>query len=282
MVAAAKISAEEEERERKREAIRARIAAQRAARGEEEAAAASAATSGGHAEVGASAEDEKERKREEIRQRIAAQKAAEAEEQALAEKADRERGNVELHDLIDQMGQAALRSDGHRNLAQGNGACDQDAADSDFLDHVYPPLPLPTHEAGVEDGVTYKMFDDEDEMAAIVALIDKDLSEPYSILTYRYFVYNWSQHTHMAMYNGKCCGVVVCKLEQHRDYFRGYIAMLAVDEVLRGKGIGSCLVSKAIRSMRSEGCEEVVLETECRCAPAGSPAFLALDLNPRP
>ena len=29
------------------------------------------------------------------------------------------------------------------------------------------------------------------------------------------------QHTHMAMYKGKCCGVVVCKLEQHRDYFRG-------------------------------------------------------------
>ena len=33
----------------------------------------------------------------------------------------------------------------------------------------------------------------QEEMDAIVALIDKDLSEPYSILTYRYFVYNWSQ-----------------------------------------------------------------------------------------
>ena len=74
----------------------------------------------------------------------------------------------------------------------------QDATEADsgsFLDHVYPPLPLPTHEAGTEDGVTYKTFDKEDEMAAIVALIDKDLSEPYSILTYRYFVYNWAQHT---------------------------------------------------------------------------------------
>jgi len=29
-----------------------------------------------------------------------------------------------------------------------------------------------------------------------------------------------TQHTHMAMYNGKCCGVVVGKLEHHRDYFR--------------------------------------------------------------
>ena len=117
------------------------------------------------------------------------------------------------------------------------------------------------------DQLSSALREKEDEMAAIVALIDKDLSEPYSILTYRYFVYNWSQHTHMAMYKGKCCGVVVCKLEQHRDYYRGYIAMLAVDEELRGKGIGSCLVSKAIRSMRSQGCEEVVLETECRSVP---------------
>ena len=33
--------------------------------------------------------------------------------------------------------------------------------------------------------------------------------------------------------------------------------MLAVDSDLRGKGIGTCLVGKAIRSMRAEGCEEV-------------------------
>jgi len=128
-----------------------------------------------------------------------------------------------------------------------------------------PPesLPLPTDEAGVEDGITYKVFDEEHEMTDIVALIDKDLSEPYSVFTYRYFIYNWPQHTHMAMHNGKCAGVIVCKLERHRDYLRGYIAMLAVDKNLRGKGIGSCLVSKAIRSMREEACEEVVLETEC-------------------
>jgi hypothetical protein len=37
--------------------------------------------------------------------------------------------------------------------------------------------------AGLEDGITYKVFDKEEEMADIVALIDKDLSEPYSIFT---------------------------------------------------------------------------------------------------
>eukprot|EP00802_Teleaulax_amphioxeia_P019102 Tamp_19323.p1 GENE.Tamp_19323~~Tamp_19323.p1 ORF type:complete len:296 (+),score=66.67 Tamp_19323:326-1213(+) len=220
-------------------------------------------------------EEEKERKREIIRKRIAAQKAAEEAEQKAAEQANRDREDAELDKLTEEMGRAAIDStsslhtsahaaqssdgDGTTNPYECGGSLEVDA----WGDPVYAPLPLPTHEAGVEDGVTYKTFDKEEEMEAIVALIDRDLSEPYSILTYRYFVYNWSQHTHMAMYKGKCCGVVIGKLEHHRDYFRGYIAMLAVDEVLRGRGIGSCLVSKAIRSMRAEGCEEVVLETEC-------------------
>eukprot|EP00960_Hanusia_phi_P073553 768036-Hanusia_phi.AAC.6 len=50
-----------------------------------------------------------------------------------------------------------------------------------------------------EEGITYKTFSKEEEMAEIVALIDKDLSEPYSIFTYRYFIYNWPHHAHMAM-----------------------------------------------------------------------------------
>jgi peptide alpha-N-acetyltransferase len=44
--------------------------------------------------------------------------------------------------------------------------------------------------------------------------------------------------------------------------------MLAVDTGLRGKGIGNCLICKAIRSLRQEACEEVVLETECSNAGA--------------
>ena len=220
--------------------------------------------------------------RQALRQAIAGQKASEpapagakggeGHSASQMEAADRHYEDDELEALIKHMESAGLGADAHvrddasqrdaggaSNPYELAGAAKVDA----WGDPLYAPLPLPTHEAGVEEGVEYQTFQKEDEMAAIVALIDKDLSEPYSILTYRYFVYNWSQHTHMAMYEGKCCGVVVCKLEQHRDYFRGYIAMLAVDEVLRGKGIGSCLVSKAIRSMRSEGCEEVVLETEC-------------------
>lgn len=48
-------------------------------------------------------------------------------------------------------------------------------------------------------------------------------------------MYNWPQHTHMAMAGGKVVAVAVSKLEKHREYFRGYVAMLAVDNSLRGK-----------------------------------------------
>ncbi len=39
----------------------------------------------------------------------------------------------------------------------------------------------------------------------------------------------------------KCVGTIVCKMGQHRNTFRGYIAMLVVIKPYRGKGIGQCL-----------------------------------------
>jgi N-alpha-acetyltransferase 30 len=58
-------------------------------------------------------------------------------------------------------------------------------------------------------------------------------------------------------------GVVVSKLEAHRSgTFRGYIAMLAVADSFRGKGIATKLVCMAIDSMKAREADEVVLETE--------------------
>ena len=44
--------------------------------------------------------------------------------------------------------------------------------------------------------------------------------------------------------------------------YRGYIAMLAVNDKYRRYGIGTALVCRSIERMREIGCDEVMLETE--------------------
>ena len=48
-----------------------------------------------------------------------------------------------------------------------------------------------TSEASDADDVTYIVYESELQMPDIMRLIQKDLSEPYSIYTYRYFIHNW-------------------------------------------------------------------------------------------
>ena len=50
-----------------------------------------------------------------------------------------------------------------------------------------PAAPAPV----VEDGVAYVVYESELQMPDIMRLIQKDLSEPYSVYTYRYFIHNW-------------------------------------------------------------------------------------------
>lgn len=95
--------------------------------------------------------------------------------------------------------------------------------------------------------IVYKSYENELQMPDIMRLIQKDLSEPYSIYTYRYFIHNWPQLCFLAMYNDICVGAIVCKLDLHRHTIRrGYIAMLAVDKDYRKLKIGTNLVQKAI------------------------------------
>ncbi|CAN1243900.1 N-alpha-acetyltransferase MAK3 [Linum perenne] len=127
-------------------------------------------------------------------------------------------------------------------------------------------------ERGVEEGETTKdekaVFDASDieyvsyagehHLPLIMSLVDQELSEPYSIFTYRYFVYLWPQLSFLAFHRGKCVGTVVCKMGEHRNTtFRGYIAMLVVIKPYRGKGIATELVTRSIRAMMDSGCEEV-------------------------
>ncbi|CAE8639700.1 unnamed protein product [Polarella glacialis] len=112
--------------------------------------------------------------------------------------------------------------------------------------------------------IRYVPYRDESDMPAIVGLIEKDLSEPYSVFTYRYFINNWPDLCFLTMQGDICVGVIVCKLDEHRcrNTMRGYIAMLAVDKVLRGRGIGKHLVHLCLDRMRELDADECVLETE--------------------
>ncbi|KAJ5167840.1 acetyltransferase GNAT family [Penicillium canariense] len=112
--------------------------------------------------------------------------------------------------------------------------------------------------------VRYDSARESEYVAAMRQLISKDLSEPYSIYVYRYFLYQWGDLCFLAMdEKDEMVGVVVSKLEPHRGGpLRGYIAMLAVREEYRGRGIATKLVRMAIDAMIERNADEIVLETE--------------------
>lgn len=98
-----------------------------------------------------------------------------------------------------------------------------------------------------ETKIEYREYESELQMPDIIRLIQRDLSEPYSIYTYRYFIHNWPELCFLAMHGTQCVGAIVCKLGMHRQIMkRGYIAMLAVDKEYRKLKIGTNLVQKAI------------------------------------
>lgn len=129
-----------------------------------------------------------------------------------------------------------------------------------------------------DDGLHYVQYHSSKEsiyLAAIRQLISNDLSEPYSIYVYRYFLYQWGD---LCFLVGKqasrpgnaysplqaldkeenMLGVVISKLEPHRGGpLRGYIAMLAVKKEHRGQGIATKLVRMAIDVMIERDADEV-------------------------
>ncbi|KAK1061246.1 N-alpha-acetyltransferase 30 [Friedmanniomyces endolithicus] len=119
--------------------------------------------------------------------------------------------------------------------------------------------------------ISYGSEKESSYLPAIRQLISKDLSEPYSIYVYRYFLYQWGDLCFMALDDDRnaLLGVIVCKLEPHRGGpLRGYIAMLATRSEYRGRGIATKLVRLAVEKMIEKDADEVALETEVTNTPS--------------
>jgi len=149
-------------------------------------------------------------------------------------------------------------------------------------------------------GIQFVNYHDESQLDYVMRLVGTDLSEPYSVFTYRYFLHRFPElcifavpvtvsdkhekHNENDMKNIEPIGCVVCKIdpegggggvfdpnlnldtseneEQEETNLCGYMAMLAVDTSYRRSGIGTELVKRAVRRMRKMGCNSVTLETE--------------------
>lgn len=117
--------------------------------------------------------------------------------------------------------------------------------------------------ANEEIDLWYRQYKDENDLQLVMRLIDNELSEPYSIFTYRYFLYSWPHLCWLVFNRSHCFGCVLAKMEVHRGKaLRGYIGMLTVEKQYRYLGVGSHLVHRAISTMVAGGCEEVSLEAE--------------------
>ena len=73
--------------------------------------------------------------------------------------------------------------------------------------------------------LTYTQYSDESQLQSMVSLVQNDLSEPYSVYTYRYFLLNYPELSFLVFDKETCIGVIISKLDEHRGRIRGYIGI---------------------------------------------------------
>ncbi|GMK54230.1 hypothetical protein CspeluHIS016_0108160 [Cutaneotrichosporon spelunceum] len=127
--------------------------------------------------------------------------------------------------------------------------------------------PTETFIDGRGDTLAIRTFAEEDtDLAGITRLCDEELSEPYNVYTFRYFLEDWPHLTFFVFPSAddpEPIATIICKLDMHRERtMRGYIGMLSVDKAWRRRSIARKLVELAMSRMELAGANEIVLETE--------------------
>jgi len=112
--------------------------------------------------------------------------------------------------------------------------------------------------------VVYKTYPGEFIINNIIDLMKDELSEPYPIFTYRYFLNDYPNCCIMTYIRDKFVGCIIGKCaKSKKGKMKGYIAMIAVEKQFRGMKIGRTLVELFISQCKNVySAHEVYLETE--------------------
>ena len=117
----------------------------------------------------------------------------------------------------------------------------------------------------------FKTYPGNHQRQRIIELMTKYLSEPYPVYTYMYFLDLFPDCTILCYDKNKkdeknelyVCGAIVGNVNKKPNKIQGYIAMLAVEEEYRKKGLGKKMVELLIDIFKdSYNVNEISIETE--------------------
>lgn len=133
------------------------------------------------------------------------------------------------------------------------------------------------------NGIVYRHYRSEKDLRTVQSLFAQELSEPYQIWTYRYFVEPWPTLTIFAESEGEIVGCCMANIEirskctkvdkitknpdgphaaDASTYKRGYIGMISVIDAYKRRKIGQRLYTIVLKEMKSFGVRVISLETE--------------------
>ena len=117
----------------------------------------------------------------------------------------------------------------------------------------------------------FKIYPGNHQRQRIIELMTKYLSEPYPVYTYMYFLDLYPDCTILCYDKNKkdeknelfVCGAIVGNINKKESKKQGYIAMLAVEEEYRKRGLGKKMVELLIDIYKNiYKVDEISIETE--------------------